>query len=299
MRLTMILCVVAATRAANASAADPAIGTDAFYSTDADGTRIGRVGVNLDWDYQNPQHYIGVRLEKAWFRPQRQPTRSDDRAYVRIADDRGPWDWSLKAGTDGHTILGAASLNDTARWRKEFFVEREIVESPIGVTRRLYYTFAGGALDIPFGKNTNGTVVAAVQEFTGRNVRYHLRGNLIQTLDSRIGLTGQLRARYFHSTVPDEFDYYSPRDYVEILPLLQIRRTMNSGFRYLIAGGYGARRDTNSGWRAARFATAQISKVSRGRDLVFNLGVTYTNTPVGSGTTYSYTQFTAGITRPF
>lgn len=63
------------------------------------------------------------------------------------------------------------------------------------------------------------------------------------------GRTVQLRARQFHSTHPGEFDYFSPRNHVQLMPTLQLRRRLG-GWRYVAAVGFGARQFTLGATRA-------------------------------------------------
>lgn len=281
-----------------ANAPEHAIGADIFYSTDADHTEVARVGLNLDFAYQDPEHYWGVRLEQAWFNPVGRGWEGRKRAYARGANVLGKWKWTAQVGTDGDTVLGSASIHDEAKFRKEFFVEREILETPKGLDRGIYYTFGGAALDLPVNDRNVFTVVAGLQDFTGDNLRTHLRANYIQVLKPKSGLSAQLRTRYFHDSVPHEYDYYSPRWYVQVLPVLQMRRTTDSGWRYLLAGGLGVQRDSDSGWRRSSYFNAQVTAPARGK-WAGTAAVLFSETPTTSGQSYNYLQFTAGLTRAF
>lgn len=299
LHFILLVSSISASCAAADALPGPWIGIDNFISTDADGTDVVKLGANLDWQHADPQKYAGIRVEQFRLRSRGRGWQQDQRIYLRLADTTGRWTWSTLAGTDGHTLLGTASINNNSAWRQEYFIERDIVESPQGISRGIYYTFVGGALDLPISDADSATIVAGVQDFTGKNVRVHLRANYVHMLDSQRGITAQLRARYFHSSEPNEFDYFSPRYYLEVLPVLQLRRTSASGWRYLLAGGYGARRDATSRWGAARYVNARLTSPSRPHGVSFNLALTYSNTPVGSGSTYHYTQLMVGVSRAF
>lgn len=284
--------------AAAALASSPAVGADLFYSSDADDTEIVKAGINFDLAYAGPQKHWGIRLERARFTPLGQRSRTMDRAYLRGADSLGAWKWSVTAGTDGHSLLGSASIHDEARFRKEVFVEREILETPQGLTHRIYYTFAGAALDLPADDRNVLTVVAGVQPFTGDNVRTHLRATFVHVVKPDWGLSAQLRTRYFRSSDPHEFDYYSPRWYAEVLPVIQVRRFVH-GWQLLGAVGYGAQRDSDSHWRSSRYFNARATSPPSKKGWAVNGGLLVTNTPVSTGYTYRYTQFTMGVTKAF
>lgn len=280
------------------SAAGHAVGVDFHYSSDADETEVARLGVNLDLRYEGPEEYTGITLEKAWFNPSGRGWQGDERVYLRLADDLENWKWNARVGTDGRTVLGSATIHNEKRYRQEYFLEREIVETPQGLARGLYYTFGGGAFDVPIDERNQFTFVGGLQEFTGDNVRTHLRGNFIHVAKPDWGLSLQLRSRYFRNSDPGEFDYYSPRWYAEVLPVVQLRR-FSGGFRFLAAAGLGVQRDSETDWRQSRFAHARFTSPPVRDGWMVNGGFTYTNTPGVRGFGYSYVSFSLGVTRAF
>lgn len=235
-----------------------AIGTDLTFSTDADETSVVRAGANLDWSYHGPDDYLGVRLERIAYRPSSEDRSIDHRLYLRAANEVSGWTYHAAVGTDGHTILGNASVNDASPMRKEFFLERDKVETPLGIARPIYFTFGGATVDVPLGRRTQLTLLGGLQDFTGRNLRKHVRANFIQVVKEDWGLSAQLRTRYFRNNVPFEYDYFSPRWYAEIVPVIQIRR-FAGGWRYLAAGGWGVQKDSGSEWRQSRYVNLRVS----------------------------------------
>lgn len=274
-----------------------AFGVDVFASTDADNTDVLRAGANLDLRYKSPENYLGVRVEKAWYRPLGLTTVEKERVFLRYANGTRNWKWNAQVGTDGDTVIGSVSIHDEAKFRKEFFIERDVVETPRGVREGIYHTFFGAALDLPVDDRNSFTVVAGAQEFTGKNVRLHARANYVHTLKPEWGLSAQLRTRYFHSTEPREYDYYSPRWYVQALPVLQLRQ-YSRGWRYMVAGGVGAQRDAVSDWRASYYAAAEVTSPEVGRNWYFKAAVLYNNIPQNTGA-YDYGQATVSLTRIF
>ncbi|MDQ3039331.1 MAG: hypothetical protein M3R16_05985, partial [Pseudomonadota bacterium] len=223
--------------------AQTAAHVDFFTSNDADDTSVTKVGLTFDYRFEDIEHYSGIKLEQVSIRPLGQSTWQDQRMYYRFADRTDQWIWNGQIGTDGDTLLGSASLvRDVAR-RQEYFVERDILETPRGV-EGLYYTFVGAAYDLPLDDEGRQqlTALVGVQEFTGNNVRTHLRGRYIATLVPDWGLSAQLRVRGFHNSDPFEFDYYSPRWFGEVLPVIQLRR-FRSRWMYSAALGWGWQRD--------------------------------------------------------
>lgn len=292
-----LLAGLVATPALAEDAPSRAIGMDTSFSTDADDTDVLKLGLDLDWRHEGPEKYAGIRLEKALFDPLGRGWRGRERAYVRVADSLGKWKYNVTAGTDGHTILGSADVHDEARFRKEFFVEREILETPQGLAKGIYYTLAGGAIDLPADDRNILTLVAGVQPFTGDNVRTLFRANFIHVLKPDSGLSLQLRTRYFHDSDPHEYDYYSPRWYAQAVPVLQLRR-FSHGWRYLVAGGIGVQRDSDSGWRRSTYFNAQVTSPPK-RGWSGSAAILFSETPSATGNSYSYAQLTLALGRAF
>lgn len=300
--LTAALALVSVPAAAQdvADAPSHAIGTDLSFSTDADDTTVLRIGANFDWRYRNSEDYTGFRLERIRYRPNGDKADSDTRLYVRAAGALGGgWKYQANVGTDFDTVLGSASIHDSAKFRKELFVERDKVETPQGIEIPIYFTYAGGTIDVPVSEQAQLTLLGGVQAFTGSNVRTHLRANAIYVVKPDWGLSVQLRTRYFHDSDPGEYDYYSPRWYAQVLPVIQVRRFTDSGWRFLAAGGLGAERDSRSGWRQSRFLNLKATGPADRKGWALTGEALYSNTPITNADTYDYFRGTVGITHIF
>ena len=209
----------------------------------------------------------------------------------------GRWKWAAKIGTNGDTVLGSASIR-SFDWSKELFVEREIVETPRGLDEGIYYTLAGASFDLVSRSRDTLNVMAGFQKFTGRNDRLHLRSTYVHVVSKRLGLSLQLRARYFHSTVPGEFDYYSPQDFVQLIPVVQMRRFTHSGWMVLIAAGYGAQMASHSSLEAARLADLRLESPGSSKRLHAYAQLQYSNSSLlGAASNYSYIVGRVGLTK--
>jgi hypothetical protein len=273
-----------------------AFGADFFYSSDSEGTEVARGALNFDLRHKSANDHLGISVEKAWYGPADAPAQSRERVFLRAAGSHGDWQGRARVGTDGDNLIGSISINDSSRYRKELFVERDIIETRQGLEKGLYSTFAGAAIDLPADDRNVFTALAGVQDFTGENLRLHLRGSYIHVVRPEWGLSAQLRGRYFSNSEPREFDYYSPRWFAEVLPVAQLRRFV-SGWELVGAAGLGAQRDSETDWRPSRYAHARFRSPERERWSVTG-AVTYTNTPTLSGTAasgYSYVQTSLGI----
>jgi len=277
----------------------PGAGIEVWASTDSDDTDVIKVMGKGYWDFEGRDSYKGIAVEKAWFTPSGTATKEDERAYLDLADKAGEnWLWQARIGTDGDTVLGSASIR-SKDWSKSFFVEREIIESRRGVDEGIYYTFAGASFDFPVDDRNVFTAMAGVQEFTGTNERLHLRGNYIHVVKPEWGLSAQLRGRYYHSTTPGEFDYFSPRDYVEVLPVVQLRRFTGTGWMYQLAGGYGAQYAKGSGWQESRFADLRVESPANSHKLTAFAQLQYSNTSITGGLNYDYVLGRLGVSFGF
>ncbi|WP_308514441.1 hypothetical protein [Sphingomonas flavescens] len=267
----------------NAPSGGPAPGVELNFSTDSDHTDVVKLLGRALWTFQDRDHYQGVAVERAWFSPSGNKTRRETRVYIDLADNLGDkWQWRARVGTNGDTILGAASLR-SKDWSKEVFLEREIVETKQGLDRGIYYTFGGASFDVPLGVRDTLNVMGGVQEFTGKNVRLHWRGTAVHVLAPELGLSAQLRARYFHSTRPGEFDYYSPRDFVSLVPVLQMRRFDNRGWMYLAAVGYGIQKATGSHRQSAQLVDLRMESPARSNRLQAFAQLQYSNNSLNEG----------------
>lgn len=282
----------------NASATGWAVTFDAFASSDAEDSEVVKLGVGYDWLYGGPDRRMGVRLETAGFSPQGQRTLEEQRVYLRAADKVGDWTWNIMPGTNGDTLLGSASIHNDARFRQEWFIERERVETPLGLSLDLYHTFVGGAVDLPLGERAALTVLAGLQDFTGDNVRTHLRANYVQVIKAEWGLSLQVRTRYFEDSDPGEYDYFSPAQYAEVLPVIQVRR-FSGGWRYAVAAGYGAQKTADADWQSARFFNASVTSPPVGKEWAVRAELTYSDTPTATGPSYDYVQAGLTLTRAF
>lgn len=301
--LPLLACSGAAFAQAGEKEADqssrPAAGIEVWASTDSDGTSVVKTLGRALWDFQGREEFAGIAVEHVWFDPASGEKREDDRIYVDLADHLGTdWRWRARVGTDGDTVLGSADLRRTD-WSQSFFIEREIVETDQGLKRGIYYTFVGASSDISIDDRNMLAVTAGVQEFTGENVRLHLRGRLIHTVKAEAGLSAHLDARYYHSTTPGEFDYFSPKDFIRLLPLVQLRRRNDAGWMFLAAGGVGAQKSTGADWSVARFAQLRVESPPLVRNLDVFGEVLYATDSISGGPEYDYLMGRTGVTLAF
>lgn len=277
----------------------PATGVEVWLSTDSEGTEVVKLVGRALWDFEGKDDYAGIAVEQAWFTPATGEQREFSRVYLDLANKLNEdWRWRARVGSDGQTILGTAEIR-RADWSRSYFIEREIIETEQGLNRRIYYTFAGASTDIAIDKDNTLALTGGVQEFSGKNERLHLRGRYVHALKVVAGLSAQMDLRYYHSTEPNEFDYFSPESFVRAMPILQLRRFDDGGWMYLVAGGYGAQNSTGSGWQPARYFQFRMESPRSLRKLDAFAEIVYTNDSLVGGFSYDYLQGRMGVTMVF
>lgn len=301
MTLAMrILAAFALGLPAAAAHAGDAFGGAAFASDDSDGTTVLTTSARWDFDFRDHDDHQGIELERARFAPPGTDATTAGRVYYRFAHPGDAWQWRGRIGTDGDTVLGSVSVHNDAPRRQEYFLERDVVATRQGLERDLHATFAGAAYDLPLDERQVLTGLVGVQHFTGGNRRLHLRGRYVAVVNEDWGLSAQLRTRWFRSSDPHQFDYYSPRWYAEALPVLQLRR-FRGGWMYQVAAGIGRQADSDTGWRDARMLEASVTSPGDEEDWRFRASFHYSTTPggVASDDGYRYRQVQVEATRAF
>lgn len=296
------LCALCALPALGAPAqtdlAGRAAGFDLFVSSDADHSNVVKAGLTLDYAYADLEHYQGVRLESFRFSARGAPSTTQTRGYFNFADSGARWKWNGTIGTDGHNVLGSASIYVDENFRQEYSLSRDLLETPKGIARGIYSTFVAASYDMPLDDANTITGLVGVQDFAGANKRIHLRARYIYALQPEWGLSAQLRTRSSWNSVPRELDYFSPRWYFEAIPTLQLRRFYQR-WQYSVALGWGLRKDSGTGWQGAALANMSVISPAIGRDWHLKAEFVYSNMPVSAGYTYNYEQGTLSLIKSF
>jgi len=267
-----------------------ALRPDTWVSSDADGNETRKAGLGWDIRRSDDDHWLGVKVEHARFAGA-DWSQTEQRVYLRAAGGGDAWRWRFDAGSNGEVLLGSTSVYSRDRLRKEFFLEREILETRGGAERGQVQTFAGAAIDVPLGDRWTATALVGAQDFgSGDNLRTHLRGNLVFAALPDQGISLQLRNRYFRNSDPFERDYYSPRWYAEALGVVALRRNI-SGYQWRAAAGVGRQRSDSEQWKRARLLEVGVDTPHWKRAWL-RLNAGYKDTPVltdtgGSGS-YAY-----------
>lgn len=265
-----------------------ALRLDAFHSSDADGAELTRLGLGWDVSRRDREHWAGVKVEQVRFAEDGW-SRHEQRIHLQAAGTLGngeidddTWRWRVSPGTNGDTLLGSASLNTEGARRRELFLERDLLETRLGVERGQVVTFLGAAIDHPLGSRGSITGLAGWQDFDDGNQRLHLRGTGVVSVWPGQGLSLQLRTRYYRNSEPGLGGYFSPSWYADVIPAVGWRRFL-SGHHFNAVAGVGRQRTGEEDWRRARLF--QVGYESpRWRDTWVRVDAGYSDTP-GTGST--------------
>lgn len=287
--LLLALATTSAAAAEEASATRQAIRTEAWIGSDADGNETQKYAIGWDFQHRDIEHWKGAKVEHARFSGDGW-SESEQRLYLSGAGDLGQWRWDADVGSNGDDLLGNFSIHSQDARRKEFFVERDVLETREGTERGLVQTFAGAAIDLPMGERWSASALVGAQDFgSGDNLRTHLRGNLVYAVAPKQGISAQLRTRYYRNSEPFEGGYYSPPWYGEALGVLAWRRYVG-GYQWTARAGWGRQRNSEEGWKRARMVEFGL-ETPRWKNAWLRLDAGYTDTPVltdtGTGS-YAY-----------
>ncbi|HWY62658.1 MAG TPA: hypothetical protein VNW15_12225 [Rhizomicrobium sp.] len=284
--------------AENTQGPDQAVGFDIFGSSDADHFHVLKLGASYYPDYVSTEQYLGGRFEHVDFSSSAGGAVSQERGYLNFANGAGDWKWNGAVGTDGRSLLGSGSAYTQGSFRQEYFINRDLVETPMGLDRGLYFTLLGGSYEIPLDDRNTLTALVGAQVFSGKNYRLHLRSNYVYVIEPDWGLSLQFRARYFWDSYPREFDYFSPRWYMEGVPTVQLRRFYDR-WQFLAAAGWGLRRNNGTSWQSARLAQVSIISPRFGSGWLLDATLLYSNQPIAASYAYSYDQATLSLIKRF
>ncbi|WDS37080.1 hypothetical protein [Pseudoxanthomonas sp.] len=296
MRNLITIAVLAALGAPAFAADDSAhqaVRADLVLGSDSDGNQTLKSNLGWDWRYVAPDQWSGVQVQDARFSGDGWH-KQEQRVYLSGAGLAGAWRWEGDVGSNGHRLLGNASIHSEDAYRKEFFVERDVLETQRGVRNGWVQTYAGGALDLPLSERWSATTLAALQDFgVGDNLRSHLRANLVYALLPQQGISMQLRTRYYHDSHTGEGDYYAPGTYRQAMGVLAWRRYIG-GTQWYARAGLGRQQSGDDAWRQARLLEFGV-ETPRWKQAWLRLDAGYTDTPAingssDSGYNYRYMQ---------
>lgn len=236
-----------------------AAGGSLYYASDSESFSTRRTGIDLMGSYDHLDGKTGLRYIDHqyavgdWRRSGQQLRFATHHIDRRTADG-----WLLEAGVlqqAGHelvTLDANYSKTLSAATRVEAFASRDAVETRNALERGTSFNFAGVSLDHQLTPRLTAVGLLGWQAFSDDNQRRHLRARLIYQPSLDLGLTLQLRYRYFDSSKEDVGGaYFNPANYEESMFAVSWRQRA-AGWRTALTAGLGTQRvnqDSRSGTR--------------------------------------------------
>lgn len=250
-----------------AGAAEPlAAGGTLFYSSDSESFSSRRTSADLMGSFSHLDGKTGLRyIDHHYSRGDWSRSGQQLRFVTHHIDRKTADGWLLETGVLRQGTHQLLTLD--ASYRKtvspatsiEAFASRDIVETRNALDLGTRFNFAGLAVDQRLTSKLTAVGLAGWQAFSDDNQRRHLRARLIYQPSLDLGLTLQLRYRYFDSSKNDVAGaYFNPSRYDETLLAVGWRQRAGD-WRTAITAGAGVQqvnRDDRSGTRLLE-ATAE------------------------------------------
>jgi len=117
------------------------------------------------------------------------------------------------------------------------FANRDVVETRAALDRGVYFNFVGASVDVPVNDHLTLVGLVGQQAFSDDNQRRYLRARVIWQPSLDLGLTLQLRYRWFDNSKLDVGRaYFNPERYQEGMLAVGWRQRMGDWRHGLTAG---------------------------------------------------------------
>lgn len=262
MKRLHLLCTAAAAlvlSAPAATAAGMAAGGSLLFSKDSEGFSSRRLSAEAVTGFRHLDAKTGLRYTDYQFSRDGWRRSGEQLRFVTHQIDRKTADgWLVEAGVFRQSVHELVTLD--ASYRKtirpgttvEGFANRDFVETRNALELGTHFHFAGIAVDHQLTPQLTLVGLLGHQGFSDNNQRRHARGRIIYQPWHELGLTLQLRYRYFDSSKDDvSRAYFNPQRYDETLAAVSWRHRAGD-WRTALTGGVGVQRidqDPASGTR--------------------------------------------------
>ena len=291
---------------ASAEGLRPAAGGGFYDSVDSEGfssRRLSADGVGL---YRHLDDKVGIRYtdyafaKQGWSRSGQQL-----RLFANQFDRKTLEGWSVESGLFRAANQDLWTLD--ASWRKslaagrsvELFLNRDFVETATAIENGVSYDFAGASVDYQWAPQWTTVGLAGVQNFSDGNQRRHLRGRLIYQPWLDLGLTTQLRYRWFDSSQRDVGRaYFNPSGYDEWMLAVGWRKRVND-WRTALTAGLGRQRIETESATTTRLAEASAERQMDGYALRMRAGYMHAASLASSDPNYWYRYLLVDLLVPF
>ena len=243
-RLPVTLLASALAFAGAASAEPLAAGGGYYASDDSERFSSRRTIVDGMAGYSHLENRTGVRYVDYAFSQDGWHRRGEQLRFVANRIDRRTADgWNIEAGVFRQSSHELATLD--ASYRKtlssgtalEAFASRDFVETRNALDNGVHFNFAGASADLPLNPKLTLVGMLGLQDFSDDNQRRHARTRLIYQPVPDLGLTLQLRYRYYdNSRTGGPRYYFNPDRYQEGMLAAGMRQRIGHWRTALTAG---------------------------------------------------------------
>lgn len=246
MKRSALACVVAACSsvALPALAESPAAGAGYYLSGDSEGFVSHRASVDGFVGYQHLDSKTGLRYTDYLFSQNGWSRSGQQLRLVANSVDRKTYDgWNMEAGMFSQSTHDLWTLN--ASYRKslpagpaiEFFANRDFVETQTALNQGTHFNFGGASIDMPVNPHVTLVGLAGYQAFSDDNDRRHLRARAIWQPSLDLGLTLQLRYRWYDNSKTNVGGaYFNPSRYQEGMVVVGWKQRIGDWRTALTAG---------------------------------------------------------------
>ncbi|MFM7226067.1 MAG: hypothetical protein ACKO10_00775 [Betaproteobacteria bacterium] len=221
-----------------------AAGGGYFQSVDSERFSSRRISAEMMNNYQHLDHRTGLRyIDHQFSQTDWRRSGQQLRLVARNIDRKTIDGWNAELGwlqqsnhdlltvdaSYRHTFAGGPAL--------EMFANRDVVETRAALDRGVYFNFVGASVDVPVNDHLTLVGLAGQQAFSDDNQRRHLRARVIWQPSLDLGLTLQLRYRWFDNSKLDVGRaYFNPERYQEGMLAVGWRQRMGDWRHGLTAG---------------------------------------------------------------
>ena len=178
-------------------------------------------------------------------------------------------------------------------------MNRDFVETPTAIDNGVSYDFAGASVDYQWQPKWTTVGLAGIQNFSDGNQRRHLRGRLIFQPSLDLGLTTQLRYRWYDSSKSDVGRaYFNPPRYDEMMLAVGWRHRVND-WRTALTAGVGRQRIDAGSATTTRLAEASAERQMASYALRLRAGYTHAASLASSDPNYWYRYVAMDVLIPF
>ncbi len=289
-----------------AAADTRAAGGSVHYAADSESFSSRRTSVDAAVNFSHLDGKTGVRyIDHAYARDDWRRSGEQLRFFTHHIDRRSGDGWYLESGMLRQAQHSLWTLD--ASYRKtaasgtalEVFANRDIVETRNALELGTHFNFVGGAIDHPLNPHLTAVGLLGHQGFSDGNQRRHARARLIYQPSLDLGLTLQLRYRFFDSSKEDVARaYFNPKRYDETMLAVAWRHRAGD-WRTGLTAGTGIQRIAGNDSSETRLLEGSAERQMTGYALRLRAGYSRAAAAAASDPAYAYRYAVGEVLFPF